>query len=156
MHNSISNSWQRKWCIQFTALFACFGWAGVRKLVLGKHKSVTSFPYQTQFLPPSKSPWSCTVLIVTTDSWPGMSQHIMSCHDMWHCNTFRGLSLSCPQTLQTRPRVTLCHLSDPLSLTHPVVAICLQRLKILMLFLGCRCHCSTMKDVLITKRNFDF
>ena len=25
LHNSISNSRQRKWCIQFTAVFACYG-----------------------------------------------------------------------------------------------------------------------------------
>ena len=50
LHNSLSNSWQRKGCFHSAAVFVCFVWAGQAKLV-------PCIRCQKWFLPSSHSPW---------------------------------------------------------------------------------------------------
>ena len=57
-NNEINNSrWRMKGCMHFTAVFIHVGWASRRTLLPCKHISFVSFQCQTQFLPPSVSPW---------------------------------------------------------------------------------------------------
>ena len=113
---------------------------------------------------PSIAWYSFSLLLILLD--PADSDHwlvtrdVTTHHDPWWHVTMQYiqrpviiLSLTCPQTLQTRPCVTLGHLSAPDSSGGCNLFATSQDFDA---FLGCRCHCHCliMEDVFINNNNY--